>query len=107
MNASDYINVIPTSQEIACLITKQDFEEIDLEQVQETVIIPGRCFIHDLVAEEVLQRDGKKRLIHRGPDTLTMDGEMSGTLSKQDILKHELIAFEDLIELINFMGVHI
>lgn len=107
LNAGDYVNVIPTNQDIACLITKQDLEEVDLEQVQETVIIPGRCFIHDLVAEEVLQRDGKKRLIHRGPDMLTMDGEMSGTLSKQDVLKQELLAFEDLIELINYMGVHI
>jgi hypothetical protein len=30
---------------------------------------------------------------------------MSGTLSREDILKTELIAFEDLIGAINFFGV--
>ena len=70
------------------------------------MIIPGRCFVHDLRAEEIFRRDGNFRLIHRGPDMLTADGEMSGTLTKNDVLKQELIAFEDLIELINYMGVH-
>ncbi len=44
-------------------------------------------------------------LLHRGPDKLTVDGEMSGTLSSEDVLKKELIAFEDLLEAINFFGV--
>ena len=60
-----------------------------------------------MVAEEIFRSDGKFRLIHRGPDLLTVDGEMSGTLTKNDVLKHELYAFEDLIELINYMGVKI
>jgi NifB/MoaA-like Fe-S oxidoreductase len=30
---------------------------------------------------------------------------MSGTLSQEDVLKTELIAFQDLIEAINFFGV--
>ena len=60
-----------------------------------------------MVAEEILRRDGKFRLIHRGPDMLTYDGEMSGSMTKNDVLKHELISFEDLIELINYMGVRI
>lgn len=75
--------------------------------MKDTVIIPGRCYVHDLVAEKIFRSDGKFRLIHRGPDMLTADGEMSGTLSKNDVLKQELMAFEDLIELINYMGVHI
>lgn len=107
IEAADYINVIATQQEIACLITAEDLEQIDLEEVKDTVIIPGRCFVHDMVAEEIFRKDGKFRLIHRGPDMLTYDGEMSGSMSKNDVLKHELMAFEDLIELINYMGVRI
>lgn len=107
LNAADYVNVVSTSQEIACLITEHDLREIDLNEVKDTVIIPGRCYVHDLVAEKIFRSDGKFRLIHRGPDMLTADGEMSGTLSKNDVLKQELMAFEELIELINYMGVHI
>lgn len=107
LNAADYVNVVSTSQEIACLITEHDLREIDLNEVKDTVIIPGRCYVHDLVAEKIFRSDGNFRLIHRGPDMLTADGEMSGTLSKNDVLKQELMAFEDLIELINYMGVHI
>ena len=105
LDASDHVNVIETNQDIACLITAEDLEEIDLDEVKDTVILPGRCFVHDMVAEEIFRKDGKFRFIHRGPDTLTVDGEMSGTLTKNDVLKQELMAFEDLIELINYMGV--
>lgn len=107
LGASELVNVVATQQDIACLITEEDLMEVDLDEVKETVIIPGRCFVHDMKAEQILQRDGKKRLIHRGPDMLTSDGEMSGSLTKNDVLKQELYAFEDLIELINYMGVHV
>lgn len=105
LGASEHVNVVATEQEIACLITEKDLREINLEEVKDTVIIPGRCFVHDMIAEEIFRSDGKFRLIHRGPDLLTADGEMSGTLTKNDVLKQELYAFEDLIELINYMGV--
>lgn len=106
LNATDYVNVVATEQEIACLITEEDLNELDLNEIKDTVIIPGRCFVHDLKAEEIFRKDGNMRLVHRGPDMLTADGEMSGTMTKSDVLKKELIAFEDLIELINYMGVH-
>ena len=105
LGASEHVNVVATEQEIACLITEEDLRQIDLDEVKDTVIIPGRCFVHDMVAEEIFSSDGKFRLIHRGPDLLTADGEMSGTLTKKDVLKQELYAFEDLIELINYIGV--
>ncbi len=107
LGASDYVNVVSTEQEIACLITAEDLDNINPKELKDTVIIPGRAFVHDLKAEEILQKDGKKRLIHRGPDILTYDGEMSGTLTRDDVLKQELISFEGLIELINYMGVPI
>ncbi len=105
LGVTEHVNVVATEQEIACLITERDLRNIDLKEVKDTVIIPGRCFVHDMVAEEIFRSDGKFRLIHRGPDLLTVDGEMSGTLTREDVLKHELYAFEDLIELINYMGV--
>lgn len=105
IDADELINVVAADQDIGCLITQKDLEEIDLSQLKETVLIPGRAFVHDKKAEEVLSRDGVDRLVARGPDKLTVDGEMSSTLSREDILKTELIAFEDLIGAINFFGV--
>jgi NifB/MoaA-like Fe-S oxidoreductase len=72
--------------------------------IKRTVIIPGRAFVHDKKAEEILCKMGR-RIVARGPDKLSVDGEMSGTLSQEDVLKTELIAFQDLIEAINFFGV--
>ena len=105
LEASDLVNVVAVDQDIGCLITRKDFEEVDFSQLKETVIIPGRAYVHDKIAEEILSSDGIARLVTRGPDKLTVDGEMSGTLSREDVLKRELIAFEDLIGAINFFGV--
>ena len=105
IEASDLVNVVAVDQDIGCLITQKDIEEIDFSQLKDTVILPGRAYVHDKVAEEILSSDGVNRLVARGPDKLTVDGEMSGTLNNQDVLKQELIAFQDLIEAINFFGV--
>lgn len=105
IEADKFVNVVAVDQDIGCLITQKDLEEVDFSQLKETVIIPGRAFVHDRIANEVLSSDGIDRLVARGPDKLTVDGEMSGTLSHEDILKTELIAFEDLIGAINFFGV--
>ncbi len=105
IEASDLVNVVAVDQDIGCLITQKDLEEVDFSQLKETVLIPGRAFVHDKIAEEVLSSDGVDRIVARGPDKLTVDGEMSGTLSREDVLKRELIAFEDLIDAINFFGV--
>jgi len=105
IGAEDLVNVVAANKDIGCLITQKDLEEVDLKDVKETVMIPGRAFVHDKKAEEVLSRDGVDRIVARGPDKLSVDGEMSGTLSREDVLKTELIAFQDLIEAINFFGV--
>ena len=107
IEASDLVNVVAVDQDIGCLITQRDLEEVDFSQLKDTVILPGRAYVHDKVAEEILSSDGIDRIITRGPDKLTVDGEMSGTLSREDVLKQELIAFEELIEAINFFGVRI
>jgi [methyl coenzyme M reductase]-L-arginine C-5-methyltransferase len=105
IGATDLVNVVAADQDIGCLITQRDLEDLDLKELKETVIIPGRAFVHDKKAEEILKRDGVDRIVARGPEKLSVDGEMSGTLSKEDVLKTELIAFQDLIEAINFFGV--
>jgi len=105
IESSDLVNVVAVDQDIGCLITQKDIEDLDLDSLKDTVIIPGRAFVHDKVAEEILSRDGVDRIVARGPDKLSVDGEMSGTLSRKDILKSELIAFEDLIGAINFFGI--
>lgn len=105
MDSSDLVNVVAVDQDIGCLITQKDLEDVDLSSLKDTVLIPGRAFVHDKVAEKILSDDGVGRIVARGPDKLSVDGEMSGTLSSEEILKRELIAFEDLIEAINFFGV--
>lgn len=105
IDASEMVNVVAVDQDIGCLITQRDLEDLDLKELKETVIIPGRAFVHDKKAEEILSRDGVERIVARGPEKLSVDGEMSGTLGREDVLKTELIAFQDLIEAINFFGV--
>lgn len=105
IGAEDLVNVVAVNKDIGCLITQKDLEEIDLSDLKETVMMPGRAFVHDRMATEVLSRDGVERIVARGPDKLSVDGEMSGTLSREEVLKTELIAFQDLIEAINFFGV--
>ncbi|MCI6775302.1 MAG: methanogenesis-associated radical SAM protein, partial [Methanobrevibacter boviskoreani] len=104
IGASDHVNVISTKKDIACLITKYDLEDIDLTNVQDTVFIPGRAYIHELDANRIFSADGIERLVTRGPDTLSVDGELSGTLTEEDVIEQELIQFRELVGEINFYG---
>ncbi len=105
MDAEDLVNVYATDKEIACLITQKDLESADLSALKDTVIIPGRAFVHDKVAEKILSKDGTDRLVTRGPDKLSVDGEMSGTLTDENVIEKEMEAFNELIKIINFFGV--
>jgi methanogenesis marker radical SAM protein len=98
------VNVVPVKKDIACLITINDIKGIDLKDVKETVIFPGRALVHDKEIEEVLTKDGVDRLVRRGPDRLTADGEMTISMTKEEILDYEIGAFTELIELINAIG---
>lgn len=99
------VNVVNTEKEIACLITIDDIKELDLSELQETVIIPGRALVHDREAEEILRSDGVYRIVRRGPEQLTVDGEMSIHLTRDEVLKTEIEAFNELIRLINAIGI--
>lgn len=104
LNASDLVNVIGVDKDIACLITLRDLEAVDTSRLRDTVIIPGRAFVHEMDARRVLSRDGVDRIVVRGPDRLTVDGEMSGTLSEYEVIEREMEAFYELIQAINFFG---
>ena len=98
------VPVIPVKKEIACLITIDDLRHLDLRALESTVIIPGRAFVQDAEAEEVLCRDGIDRTILRGPEMLTADAETSMGMTQEQVLFMEMGGLADLINLINQNG---
>lgn len=101
------VNVVAVEKDIGCLITIEDLERLDLNNVKETVIIPGRAFVYDAEATKVLSRDGVSRFVRRGPEMLTYDGEMSIGHSKEEVLEFEIEQFTELINEINAIGLPI
>ena len=102
-----FVNIIPVEKDIGCLITIDDIKAIDMSRIKETVFFPGRAFVHDPEMKKVLTSDGKDRLIRRGPDMLTVDGEMSISMTKDEVLSKEIEAFTELIRMINVLGTNI
>ncbi|MGB9175533.1 MAG: methyl coenzyme M reductase-arginine methyltransferase Mmp10 [Methanoregula sp.] len=96
--------VVPVPKEIACLITVDDLRTLDLSRLEPVVIIPGRSFVHDAEAAEVLSRDGVDREILRGPEMLTADAETSMGMTRNQVLELEMTGFADLIRTINRYG---
>ena len=103
----DSVNVVACEKEIACLITKEDLEKLDLGEIKQAVIIPGRSFVHQLDAERILSADGVERIVGRGPDTLTVDGELSIDMIDENVIERELEQFNDLVDAINFFGMRL
>ncbi len=103
----DSVNVVGVEKEIACLITKEDLENLDLSEIRDAVILPGRSFVHQLDAERILSADGTERLVGRGPDTLSVDGELSIDMTDENVIERELEQFNDLVDAINFFGMRI
>jgi methanogenesis marker radical SAM protein len=99
------VNVVATNKDVGCLMTIDDIMDLDLSMIKETVIVPGRMLAHISDIKKALTKDGKKRLVLRGPDRLSVDGEMSISMSKEDVIEIELEAFTALIEDINALGV--
>jgi methanogenesis marker radical SAM protein len=104
VSRGSHVPVIPMKKEIACLITIDDLHHLDLRALEPTVIIPGRAFVQDAEAEEVLCRDGIDRTILRGPEMLTADAETSMGMTQDQVLLMEMGGFADLINLINQNG---
>ena len=91
--------VVPAKKEIACLMTIDDLQDLDTASLTDTVIIPGRAFVHDREAAEVLGRQ-----VVRGPEMLTADGETSMGMTEEAVLSLEFEGFSALINLINQYG---
>ncbi len=98
------MNVVSVDKDIGCLITIEDLKNLELANVKETVLIPGRAFVHDPEAKAVLSRDGVDRFVRRGPDMLSYDGEMSISMTRQEVLNFEIEQFIELINQINAFG---
>lgn len=99
------VPVVPVPKEIACLITADDLKQIDLRILELVIIIPGRAFVQDVEAEEILSRDGITRTVLRGPEMLTADAETSMGMTREQVLEMEMNGFAELIRLINQYGV--
>jgi len=98
------VNVVAVEKDIACLITADDFRKMDQSEIKDTVFIPGRCFVHDKEIKEILIPEKSKRIVRRGPDTLSADGEISASMTKEELLQFEISAFTELIGQINALG---
>jgi methanogenesis marker radical SAM protein len=96
--------VVGVAKEIACLITIDDLKTIHPGDLENTVIIPGRAFVHDEEARSVLSADGTDREVIRGPDTLTADAETSMGMDRNGVLMMEMEGFAELIRTINRYG---
>lgn len=103
----DEVNVVAVKKEIGNLITLEDFEDLSLDKVRERVIIPGMVLAHDRDIHRAFQRDGKSRLVFRGPDDLTVVSELSIYMTPAEVLEKEIEAFTGLIEEINDLGAEI
>jgi len=98
------VSVVSTEKEIACLITLDDIAALNVADLHETVIIPGRAMVHDKDVAEMLRADGVYRIVRRGPEQLTVDGEMSIGLTRDEVLQREIEGFTELIRIIDAVG---
>lgn len=100
----DEVNVVAAEKEIGNLITLEDFEKLGLKNIKDRVIIPGMVLAHDRDIYRALRRDGKRRLVFRGPDELTVVSERSIYNTLEEVLEKEIEAFTGLITQINDLG---
>jgi len=98
------VNVVAVNKEIGSLITREDFNCLDLENIKERVLIPGMVLAHDQEIRRALRRDGVRRLVFRGPDALTVETERSIYMTTEEVIARELEAFSGLICQINELG---
>jgi len=96
--------VVRVRKEIACLITAEDLAGVNLKRLEDVVILPGRAFVHDAEAREILSADGVDREVVRGPEMLTADAETSMGMTRAEVLEKEMEGFAALINTINQYG---
>jgi len=94
------VNIVSADKDIADLITHEDLESINLDEVKRNVIIPSGALVHDKKAAEILCSDGKFRMVVRGPYVLT-NPYYEDDYYKEDLLDFEFKSFNALIDVIN------
>jgi methanogenesis marker radical SAM protein len=98
------VPVVPVRKEIACLITADDLQHLNISAIESVVIIPGRAFVFDSEVQIILSADGIEREVIRGPDMLTADAETSMGMTRDQVLSMEMDGFAELIQTINRYG---
>ncbi len=93
---------MPPTPEVSIAVLDRFCEEIDLYAA--AVVIPGRAFVHDAEAKEILSADGVDRDVLRGPDMLTADAETSMEMTRNEVLDKEMVGIAALINTINRYG---
>ena len=78
--------------------------ELDLADLEDVVVLPGRALVHDAEAERILSADGTARTVVRGPETLTADGETSMGMTREGVLELELAGLFELVNTVNLYG---
>jgi len=60
--------------------------------------------VHDKAATAALRADGVYRIVATRAEELTVDGEMSIGLRREEVLRREIASFKELIRTINAIG---
>ena len=102
-----------TLDEVGSPQTSHSFRLVDISFSKvnifwnDSITLSGRSFVHQLDAERILSADGVDRLVGRGPDTLSVDGELSIDMTDENVIERELEQFNDLVDAINFFGMRL
>jgi [methyl coenzyme M reductase]-L-arginine C-5-methyltransferase len=101
IEGNDMVNVLAVNKDIGDLIVPADLEAIDLQNIKSMAIIPGGALLHDHVAHQLLNRDGKTRKVERGPELLFLPSNIYLNGQESEFIAHELRSFTELVNLIN------
>jgi methanogenesis marker radical SAM protein len=95
------VNILSVDKDIGDLIVPADLEELDLKLVKSRAILPGGALLHDQVAHQLLNRDGKNRKVVRGPELLFLPSNVYLDGQEEEFIAHEIRSFTELVNLIN------
>lgn len=101
IEGNEKVNILAVDKDIGDLIVPADLEEVDLKLVKSKAILPGGALLHDKVAHQLLNRDGKNRKVMRGPELLFLPSNVYLEGKEEEFINHEIRSFTELVNLIN------